>query len=155
MRKAIWTILAVLLILLLLVSVGGFIYLRTSLPKTRGTVQMDGLDAAVEIVRDDAGVPHIFATTDHDAFFALGYVHAQDRMWQLELNRRTGAGRLSEVLGEPALRTDKFLRTLGVYRAAEMAWPQLQPRTRALGACAPSTTRYRWPTVGLNRRTSQ
>ena len=72
MRKAIWTILAVLLILLLLVSVGGFIYLRTSLPKTRGTVQMDGLDAAVEIVRDDAGVPHIFATTDHDAFFALG-----------------------------------------------------------------------------------
>ena len=132
MRKAIWTILAVLLILLLLVSVGGFIYLRTSLPKTRGTVQMDGLDAAVEIVRDDAGVPHIFATTDHDAFFALGYVHAQDRMWQLELNRRTGAGRLSEVLGEPALRTDKFLRTLGVYRAAEAAWPQLQPRTQAL-----------------------
>ena len=132
MRKVIWTVVAVLLILLLLVPVGGLLYLRTSLPKTKGTVQIDGLDAAVEIVRDDAGVPHIFATTDHDAFFALGYVHAQDRMWQLELNRRTGAGRLSEVLGEPALRTDKFLRTLGVYRAAEMAWPQLQPRTRAL-----------------------
>ncbi len=114
--------------ILLLILVGlfaGLFYLRGSLPRTKGTVQVAGLDGPVEITRDADGVPHIFATTDHDAIFALGYVHAQDRMWQMEFQRRVGAGRLSEILGESTLNADKFLRTLGMYRAAETAWPAL------------------------------
>jgi penicillin amidase len=103
--------LAVVEVLLLVIGV-GWLYARSSLPQINGSVELAGLDGPVEIVRDADGVPHIFATTDHDAIFALGYVHAQDRLWQMEMNRRIGAGRLSEILGEQALPTDKFLRTL-------------------------------------------
>ncbi len=91
---------------------------------------MAGLNGAVEIVRDSHGIPYISAPTDHDAYFALGYVHAQDRLWQMEMQRRIGAGRLSEVLGETPVKTDQFLRTLGVYRAAEAAWPALTPESQ-------------------------
>jgi penicillin amidase len=76
-------------------------------------------------------VPHIFATTDHDAIFALGYVHAQDRLWQLEMNRRIGNGRLAEVLGEPALAIDKYQRTMGYRRVSEQAWEYLSERGQA------------------------
>jgi len=123
-------ILLTVVILLLVVILGGWLYLRTSLPKTSGSIQLSGLDGPVEIVRDEDGVPHIFAGTDMDALYALGYVHAQDRMWQMEFQRSVGAGRLSEALGEATLSTDKFLRSLGVYRAAENAWPVLEEATR-------------------------
>ncbi len=122
------TIVRIFIGLVLILVVAGllaFAYLRSSLPKTSGTVKLAGLDGQLEIVRDKDGVPHIFAATDHDAFFALGYVHAQDRMWQLEFQRRIGAGRLSEILGDATLDTDKFLRTLGTYRSAKEAWPGL------------------------------
>ena len=109
--------------LIILLVVAGYLYLRSSLPKTEGTVVLSGLDGQIEIVRDTDGVPHIFASTDADAYFALGYVHAQDRLWQLEMNRRIGSGRLSEVLGEATLDIDKFLRTLGTYRAAVQTLP--------------------------------
>jgi len=125
-------LLLVVMVLVLVGVAGGYFYLRQSLPTTSGTVTLDGLDGEVEIVRDADGVPHIFATTDHDAFFAQGYVHAQDRMWQLDFQRRVGAGRLSEVLGEPTLEADKFLRTLGAYRAAQAAWPALNERTQQI-----------------------
>jgi penicillin amidase len=95
------------------------------------------LDGQVEIVRDRWGVPHIFATNDRDAFLALGYVHAQDRLWQMEMNRRIGAGRLSEILGDATLDIDKFQRTLGYYRAAESDYSVLSERSRmALDAYA-------------------
>jgi penicillin amidase len=88
-------------------------------------------------VRDQWGIPHIFAATDHDAFLALGYVHAQDRLWQMEMNRRIGAGRLSELLGEATLDIDKFQRTLGYYRAATSDYALLGERSRlALDAYA-------------------
>ena len=109
----------------------AWLVLSLSLPKTRGTTTIAGLDGQVEIVRDAAGVPHIFASTDHDAFFAQGYVHAQDRMFQMEFQRRTGAGRLSEMLGKATLDTDKFLRTVGFYRAARSAFDALNPQTKA------------------------
>ncbi len=86
----------------------------------------------MKIIRDAAGIPHIFASTDPDAFFALGYVHAQDRLWQMEMHRRIGAGRLSEIFGEKTLKTDQFLRTLGVYRAASKAWEYLNPRVQRM-----------------------
>ncbi|MCB0203473.1 MAG: penicillin acylase family protein [Anaerolineae bacterium] len=94
-------------------------FLRGFLPETEGRVELNGIHGPVEIVRDHWGVPHIYATSEEDLFFAQGYVHAQDRMWQMELQRRAGAGRLAEILGEPALEIDRTFRTLGLNRAAE------------------------------------
>ena len=123
---------AIVVSLLVLVALAGaYGYLRSSLPRTEGQVGLAGLDGRVEVVRDVDGVPHIFAATDHDAFFALGYVHAQDRMWQMEMQRRIGSGRLAEILGEAALDTDKFLRTVGTYRAAQAAWPAISAESQA------------------------
>lgn len=122
----------VILLLLLCVLGAGWLYLRTSLPQTTGTLTVAGLDGAVEIIRDGAGVPHIFATTDHDAILALGYVHAQDRLWQMEMNRRIGNGRLSEVLGTATLDIDKFQRTLGYARVVRQNYETLPQRAKDL-----------------------
>ena len=91
---------------------------------------IQGASSSINVIRDQYGVPHIRAKTDLDAFFAQGYVHAQDRLWQMELNRRTGAGRLSEILGDAALGNDKFLRTWGFYRAAEASYPALSDQAK-------------------------
>lgn len=93
--------------------------------------KLEGLSGPVTVTWDQWGVPHIKASTDLDAFWAEGYVHAQDRLWQMELNRRTGAGRLSEILGDAALEQDKFLRTWGFYRAAQASELALSEHTRA------------------------
>ncbi len=119
----------VLVLLLLLALAAGFVYLRSSLPKVRGSLEVPGLQDMVEVVRDRYAVPHIYAQTPADAYFALGFVHAQDRLWQMEFQRRVGAGRLSEVLGEATLATDTFLRTLSVYRYAEAALDAFSPAT--------------------------
>ncbi len=123
-RKVLLTVTAV-LVVLAVAGIGCLMWLWTSLPKTSGEVVIDGLTANVEIVRDANAVPHIFAENAVDAYFALGYVHAQDRLWQMEFTRRLGAGRLAEVLGEPALKFDRFLRTLGLYRLAEANYDRL------------------------------
>ncbi|WP_417491704.1 penicillin acylase family protein [Maricaulis sp.] len=93
--------------------------LYASLPQTTGTLGLAGLEAPADIVRDGHGVPHIFAANSHDAYFALGTAHAQDRMWQMEITRRAIRGRLSEILGPDALDTDIFFRTMGLATAAE------------------------------------
>ncbi len=128
------TLPAIVLLVVLLVAGGiaGWSWLRGSLPQTTGTVTLPGLESLVTVVRDADGVPHIFAATDHDAVFALGYVHAQDRIWQMEMNRRIGHGRLSEVLGEGALPIDKFQRTMGYTRVAQANWDVLSPAAQAL-----------------------
>ncbi len=81
-------------------------------------LRVSGLDGDVTILRDTWGVPHIFATSNHDLFLALGYVHAQDRMWQMDIQYRFAAGRLSEVLGGSYIEQDTFLRTIGLERIA-------------------------------------
>src|SRR5262245_10538891 len=86
-----------------LVSGGAYVLLRRPLPKIRGEERVPGLTGEVEVVRDRVGVPHLYATSMEDLYVAQGYVHAQDRLWQMELNRRTAAGRLSEIFGEVAL----------------------------------------------------
>ncbi len=120
-----------LIVLLVAVALGGFFWLRTSLPRTSGSVTLAGLDYPVEVVRDANAVPHLFAETEEDAYFALGFVHAQDRLWQMEFLRRLGAGRLAEVLGEPLVGADRFFRTLGLYRLAEASVETLSPKVRA------------------------
>jgi penicillin amidase len=98
---------------------GAYFYLRQSLPETEGEIHLAGLGGSVEILRDRYGIPHIFAPSPEDASFALGFVHAQDRLWQMEMSRRVAAGRVAEIVGAGALETDRFLRTLGVRRAAQ------------------------------------
>ena len=109
---------------------GGYLWLRGSLPEIDGERAAYGLTAPVEVVRDRHGIPHVLARNEEDALFALGYVHAQDRLWQMEMNRRIGAGRLAEVLGPAALGTDRLLRVLGLYRRAKATLPQLAPGAR-------------------------
>jgi len=111
---------------------GAYLYLRQSLPKTEGEVRLDGLAAPVEVLRDRHGIPHIYASSLEDAHFTLGFVHAQDRLWQMEMNRRIGSGRLAEVLGPAALETDRFMRTLGLRRVAEANLQHYDADTRRL-----------------------
>ncbi len=92
---------------------------KMSFPVVEGELQIPGLDGEVRIYRDAYGIPQIYATTHHDLFFAQGFVHAQDRFWQMDFWRHLGAGRLAEMLGKPMLETDRFLRTLGWERIAE------------------------------------
>ena len=103
---------------------------RLPYPKTRGRVRLEGLAAPVEIFRDRWGVPHIYARTSDDLFFAQGYVHAQDRFWQMEFWRRIGTGRLSELFGSSTLETDKYLRTLGMAEVARREYEMLDAGTR-------------------------
>lgn len=108
----------------------GYSLTTKSFPQTTGSVTLDGLKGVVRIERDSFGMPHIFAASDEDAFFAAGFVHAQDRLWQMELIRRAGMGRLAEVLGAPALKTDRLFRTLGLWRLARSIAAQLDGESK-------------------------
>jgi penicillin amidase len=128
-----FTILVLLIVIVVLAAGGTGVYLvRKDFPQTDGTLQVSGLQARVDVIRDKYGVPHIYASNDHDLFFAQGYVHAQDRFWQMEFWRRVGAGRLSEILGPSTASTDRYLRTLGLMRAAQTEAGQLGPEERAV-----------------------
>ncbi|WP_170752847.1 penicillin acylase family protein [Ruegeria lacuscaerulensis] len=107
------------LVLLTLAAVLLVYFLASqSLPEYDQTVEVQGLTAPVEIVRDTANVPHILGTTDPDVYFGLGYAHAQDRLWQMTVLRRTAQGRLSEVFGARTVHIDKLLRRLDLYGLA-------------------------------------
>src|SRR6266581_364899 len=100
--------------------VGGAYYLsvRRPLPRKKGHLVFSGIHEPVEIIFDRYGVPHIYAANEDDLYFAQGYIHAQERLWQMELNRRIGAGRLCEIFGAVALEADRFSRRLGMHRSA-------------------------------------
>ena len=119
-------------VLLLVVLVfGAWLWLtRRPYPQTRGSIRAEGLSAPVEVLRDRYGVPHIYARSAEDLFFAQGFVHAQDRFWQMEFWRRISSGRLSELFGKSTLETDKFMRTLGFHRIAEREFEQLSPNEK-------------------------
>jgi penicillin G amidase len=103
--------------------VGALLWIyRRPLPQVDGRISLPGLKQPVEVVRDRWGVPHLYAASVEDVLFAQGYVHAQDRLWQMELNRRVGHGRLSEAFGTIAFDTDRLLRILGFARAAREGW---------------------------------
>ncbi|MGE5276009.1 MAG: penicillin acylase family protein [Acidobacteriota bacterium] len=126
MRKA-----AVVLLVLLGAAAGGLGLLAAStFSRESGERSVRGLSAPVSIERDAHGVPTIRAASPADALFGLGYAHAQDRLWQMEFQRRIGSGRLAEILGRRLVETDRFLRTIGFRRAAEAAWSALSEETR-------------------------
>ena len=114
---ALWLALAVLAVLI--------VYRWASIPQTKGTMQLARTMAGVEILRDRYAVPHIFASTQTDAHFALGLVHAQDRLWQLEFNRRVINGELSQLLGPSTVPIDRMMRVLGLKQASQSAWAAL------------------------------
>jgi penicillin amidase len=95
---------------------------RKRLPQINGNLTLPGLSKQVEIIRDRWGVPHIYADNLNDLFFAQGFIHAQDRLWQMEIFRRTATGQLSEIFGEIALETDKASRTFGFNRIGQADW---------------------------------
>jgi len=130
MKRFILFSLSGLVLIAVLAAGGGWAWLQSTLPGANETVEVPVLQAPVDVLRDDAGIPHIFAKSGNDAYFALGYVHAQDRFWQMELMRRFGAGRLSEIFGDRTLASDKWMRTLGLYRLAQQKFAQLPPATR-------------------------
>ena len=120
-------------IAVLVACLAAILFLRTSLPQVSGKLAVGaaaGLSEAAEIFRDHYGVPHIRAKSAADAYFALGFTHAQDRLWQMEAMRRTGAGRLAEILGERLVPTDRLMRTLGLASLAERQLERLFPEAR-------------------------
>ena len=129
--KILAKIVALLIVIPLAAGTIAWLYLLKSLPRLDGEVVAKGITAPVEVVRDKEGVPHLFAKSDADGWFALGYVHAQDRLWQMEFQRRVGQGRLAEIMGEPAFENDKLMRTLGITHAAERMARNADPATRS------------------------
>jgi len=129
--KLLGKILAVLVLIVVIAVTAAWLYLHESLPKIDGDVGAKGLGAEVEVLRDADGIPHILAKNDADAWFAMGYVHAQDRLWQMEFQRRVVDGRISEILGERAYDTDRLMRTLGMARMAERIVARLDKQTLA------------------------
>ncbi|WP_101066435.1 penicillin acylase family protein [Roseovarius salinarum] len=117
--------------LALLALVAVWFLLSRSLPEYDKTRAVAGLDAPLEIARDNANVPHVFGQTDTDTFFGLGYAHAQDRLWQMTMLRRTVQGRLSEVFGKRTLTVDKLMRRLDLYRLARRSFEAQDAGTKA------------------------
>jgi penicillin amidase len=101
------------------------VLVASTFPRESGSVEVAGVSAPMRIETDPHGVPTIRGVTETDVLFGLGYVHARDRLWQMEYQRRIGAGRLAEILGPGVVDTDRFLRTIGFRRAAESAWKSL------------------------------
>jgi penicillin amidase len=148
--KPISRVLAVVLILVLLLALlagGVFVYAsRHPFPQTQGTIKVASLTGDVEVIRDAFGVPHIYADTPEDLFRAQGFVHAQDRFFQMEFWRRIGQGRLAELFGAGALEQDKFIRTLGWHRVAEEEARRLDAETlRVLQSYAEGVNAYVLP----------
>jgi penicillin amidase len=108
-----------------------YYFASRSIPNYNADYSVGGVSDNVEIVRDNKGIPHIFAKSDRDAYFGLGFTHAQDRLWQMTLMRRSAQGRLSEIFGSETLPSDEFSRRLGIYRLAQAAVPYQSDAAKA------------------------
>ena len=115
----VWRLLAAVVIVIVVGGAAGYAWLRTGLPTYDGVVHLTGLEAPVQVIHDRHAVPHIFAANEDDAYFTLGYLHAANRLYQMEVQRLIAAGRVAEVVGDSGLRLDRFMRLLGLYSLAE------------------------------------
>lgn len=136
LRRVLTMILSVLIVFALLAGYLNFLWVpqtaQKSFPQTDGDIRLPGLDGPVDIYRDSMGIPHIYATSLHDLFMAQGYIHAQDRFWQMDFWRHIGSGRLSEMFGKSQVNTDAFLRALNWRGLAEQEYEMLSPESRAI-----------------------
>ena len=130
--RSLFRLFILLLIVGLVLGTFGFFLVRRSFPQTNGEVRVPGLDAQIEIIRDTNGIPHIFASTTHDLFVGQGYVHAQDRFWQMDFWRHIGQGRLAELFGSSQVDSDIFLRSLGFTSLSEIEYQQLDEESRKI-----------------------
>ena len=135
-RWTAWTALGLVVVLVVLAAV-AVVVVRRPLPQTDGEIEVPGLSASVEVVRDEHGIPQVYADTDADLMFAQGLVHAQERFFEMDFRRHVTAGRLSEIFGSDTLETDRFIRTMGWRRVAEREWALLEPATRDALALGP------------------
>ncbi len=142
-RRLLLGLLAAVVVVALVAGVIVVSTVRESLPTRSGEATLPGLGAAVTVMRDDSGVPHIYGDSVTDLARAQGYVHAQERFFEMDLRRHITAGRLAELVGQPGVQTDKVVRTMGWRRVAEQELPTLEPETRqALLAYAEGVNRY-------------
>ncbi|KGN36512.1 penicillin amidase [Knoellia subterranea KCTC 19937] len=125
-----WSVLGVIVVAALVLSIVGVSLVRRSFPQTEGQVRVPGLSGKVDVLRDERGVPQIYGDSVTDIAKAQGFVHAQDRFFEMDLRRHITSGRLSELVGEAGLETDKVIRTMGWRRVAEAELPTLAPSTR-------------------------
>ncbi|OUS17627.1 hypothetical protein A9Q97_01600 [Rhodospirillales bacterium 47_12_T64] len=130
--KIIASALITLVLLTIFVGVGGYVWLSTSLPQLDGKVVLSELESTTEILRNKDGLVTIRAQNETDAYRALGFAHAQDRLWQMDFMRRAGSGRLSEVSGKATLGIDRFMRTLGFHDLALANYEILPPKTKKI-----------------------
>jgi len=121
MMRVLKKVFLLVLIIALVGVLATVIYLTSQKPEYAGTLLLKGLKNQVEVKYDEYGIPHIYATNESDAYFALGYVHAQDRLFQMEMTRRVASGRLSEILGSDFIKIDAFFKTLGLEQHAKQA----------------------------------
>jgi penicillin amidase len=126
-RVVLWLVLP-----LLFCFFAGYFYLQSSLPQHQGALFLPGLNTATVLERDSHGVAYINADNDLDAYYTLGFAHAQDRLWQMEMNRRTGAGRLAEVFGEQSLPSDILVRRLGLYHNAKKIYQSMRAKDKVV-----------------------
>ena len=121
---------AITLTIVLALLVGSYLALKTSLPDYDQTLSVSGLTDDVEIIRDANAIPHVFAGTLAEAYFGLGFAHAQDRLWQLELTHAASNGRLSEIFGEATLAVDKLTRTVDSADVARLSLARMSDETK-------------------------
>jgi len=134
-RRWPWILVIIAIILVLIIAtISSFLQwtVKRSWPQTSGTIEVAGLAAPVDVVRDELGIPTIYGDSLADLMFAQGYVHAQDRFWEMDVRRHITSGRLSEMFGESQVPTDAFLRTLGWRRIAEQEVPLLNDTSRLM-----------------------
>ena len=139
-RVLVRVLIGIVILALLAGAAGAFVFLSylpntvapQSFPQIDGQINVPGLTSPVDVYRDAMGIPNLYAANAHDLFFAQGYVHAQDRFWQMDAWRHIGSGRLSEMFGKGQVATDTFLRTLGWRQTAEAEWAGLSPEPRAI-----------------------
>lgn len=128
--KLLKKIFLILISLIVLIALALIIYLQTTKPKYEGEEQLSNINKETTVYFDEYGVPHIYADTQKDAMTTLGYVHAQDRLWQMELMRRIAPGRLSEIFGTPVLKTDKFFAGIGIDENSKQAVANLDKNSQ-------------------------
>jgi penicillin G amidase len=132
LARLVQILLVLVTLLIVVVMVLGAIVTQRGWPQTSGTITLAALDHPVQVVRDRYGILQITADDPHDLFMAQGYAHAQERMWQMEVSRRIGAGRLSELFGASTLDKDKYIRTLGWRQAAQRDLDAMSADTKAI-----------------------